>query len=467
MVGIAKYSAYIPRLRLSLAQIAEAWGRASVQKGEVAVGNYDEDAFTLALEAAFQCTDALGQPPDGLFFASTSAPYREKQLAAYAATVCDLPRTVCCMDFGGSARAGLHALLAAENAVRSGRISSCLVLAAEARLAEPESEWEGLLGDAGAAVVVAREQVAAEIVDSASINEEFTYFWRTDTSPFVRAQPGKFSQTYGYVRDVAEAIRAVLERRGLRPANIAKLALHTPEARAAAEVARRLGFDPRMQLVEPPGQSIGSAGAADPLLALGAALDEARPEEWVIVAGFGEGADALLLRTTELVRTGRAGKSWKEWLAAKTPLHSYQKYLKYRGLLRDDDGGEAITNVLEFKELEQDVRLHGSRCQVCGTVQYPLAHVCINCRTPEKLETVPLSRRGTVFTYTVDHLIANVEHPLPMAVVDLDGGGRLYLQVTDFVDGEVEVGTPVVLTYRRLHEGGHNHNYYWKARPVR
>jgi uncharacterized OB-fold protein len=70
-----------------------------------------------------------------------------------------------------------------------------------------------------------------------------------------------------------------------------------------------------------------------------------------------------------------------------------------------------------------------------------------------------------VFTYTVDHLAVNVEHPLPMAVVDMEGGGRLYLQVTD-AEG-IQIGVPVVLTFRRLHEGGGNHNYYWKARPVR
>ena len=76
-----------------------------------------------------------------------------------------------------------------------------------------------------------------------------------------------------------------------------------------------------------------------------------------------------------------------------------------------------------------------------------------------------LERRGTVFTYTVDQLIANMEHPLPMAVVDLQGGGRLYLQVADAE--EIEIGTEVVLTYRRLHEGAGNYNYYWKARLIR
>ena len=53
-----------------------------------------------------------------------------------------------------------------------------------------------------------------------------------------------------------------------------------------------------------------------------------------------------------------------------------------------------------------------------------------------------------------------------MAVIDLEGGGRLYLQVADAADGEVKIGTAVELTYRRLHEAGGNRNYFWKARPA-
>ncbi|GBD27488.1 hypothetical protein HRbin30_02837 [bacterium HR30] len=467
MVGIAKHSAYVPRLRMSRTEIARAWGRASSDEGEVAVAKYDEDAFTLAVEAALTCIESMPQPPGALLFASTSAPYFEKQLSAFVATVCDLPRKTLCCDFGGSARAGLQALVAADAMIKSGRVDSCLVAAGDSRPALPESEGEGVLGDAAAAFVVARDQVVAELVGSASVSEEFTYFWRTAASPFVSGYLGKFSQTHGYVRDMAEAINALLAEAGLKPKDIAKLACHAPEPRAAVDLARKLGLDPKEQLGPLVTSAIGSAGTAECLLALGAVLDEAEPGQWILAAAFGEGADAILLRTTALVAEGRAGNPWKHWLDAKQHLPSYQKYLKYRGMFRDNEGGEVITNVLEHKELAQNVRLHGSRCKSCGMVQYPMAQVCISCRMAGNTEEVRLSRAGTIFTYTMDYLIPNVEHPLPMAVVDLEGGGRLYLQVTDFAEGEVDVGRPVTLTFRRLHEGGGNYNYFWKARPVR
>ena len=467
MIGITAYSLYIPRFRLERSLIARAWGTPQAD-GAVAVANYDEDALTMATDAALGCfTDDEAARIDGVYFASTSAPYREKQIASVVATVGDLPRRVHTADFTGSVRAGMRALLAAIHAVRAGALKDVLVTAADTRVAAPESELEGWLGDAAAAVRLGSGEVIAEVVDAASVSEEFTHLWRTDTERFLQAFPGRFSYTYGYARDLGEAIRALLTRQNLQPDAVAKLALASPDARAAIDLAKELGFDPKRQLAPSVVASIGSAGVADPLLALGAVLDDASPGDWIIVGAYGEGADAVLLRATDNLPRRRAAHSWKHWAGSHSLLPSYEKYLKFRRVVDVEETGEAINNVLEFKELKQDVRLYGSRCNTCGTVQFPIARVCIKCQARDGLSDHKLRKQGTIFTFTVDHLVANVEHPLPMAVVDLDGGGRLYLQVTDFAEPQVTIGEPVTLTYRRLHEGGGNHNYFWKARPPR
>jgi hydroxymethylglutaryl-CoA synthase len=467
MPGITAYSVYVPRYRLDRSLIARAWGTPQ-PPGEIAVANYDEDALTMATEAALSCApDAEAEAVDALYFASTSAPYREKQVASVIATACDLPRRAHTADFTGSGRAGVSALLAGVYAVRAGARAGVLVAAADARVAAPESEMEGLLGDAAVAMRVGTKAVVAEVVDAAFVSEEFTHLWRTDDQKFVQAFPGKFSNTYGYARDLSEAVRALLSAQNLKPESIAKLALQSPDARAAVDLAKELGFDPKRQLLSPAINTIGSAGVADPLIALAAALDEAMPGDWIIVGAYGEGADAVLLRATDELPRQRSVHSWKHALEKKLPLPSYEKYLKFRRVVDIDEPGEAINNVFEFKELKQDVRLYGSRCGVCGTVQFPMARVCIKCKHKGELSDHKLRKQGTVFTFTVDHLVQNIEHPLPMAIIDMDGGGRLYLQVTDFADGEVGIGLPVTLTFRRLHEGGGNHNYFWKARPLR
>ncbi|MFI5396303.1 MAG: OB-fold domain-containing protein [Candidatus Binatia bacterium] len=467
MIGITAYSAYVPRLRLDRNLIARAWGTPQAA-GEIAVANYDEDALTMAAEVGLACApDGEASAVDALYFASTSAPYREKQVASVVATACDLPRCMQTADFTGSVRAGMSALLAGVHAVRAGARNDVLIAAADARLAAPESDIEGLLGDAAAGVRIGSTAVLAEVVDAASVSEEFTHLWRTDNQKFVQAFPGKFSNTYGYARDLGEAIRALLAAQKLKPESIARLAVYSPDARAGMDLAKDLGFDPRRQLLSPAVSTIGSAGVADPLLALAAALDEATAGDWIVAGAYGEGADALLLRVTEELPRRRAIHSWKHAVENKLPLASYEKYLKFRRVLDLDEPGDAVTNVLEFKELKQNIRLYGSRCDACGTVQFPITRVCIKCRQSGHLSDHKLRKQGTIFTFTIDQLIANLEHPLPMAVVDLDGGGRVYLQVTDFTEKEVGIGLPVTLTFRRLQDGGGNHNYFWKARPVR
>src|SRR5262245_18843358 len=224
MVGIGCYGAYIPALRLDRRLIEQAWG-ARQPKGEVAVANYDEDALTLAIEAAMSC---LGDPPtpvSGAYVATTSAPYAEKQLASVLATACDLPRAIFTADFAGSARAGVSATLAALRAVQAGAAPSVLVAAADVRIAGPESELEGVLGDGAAALTIADHDVIAEFVDAASVAEEFTHTWRTDTQRAVQVAGGRFANTYGYGRDLGAAIRALLERQRLEPKAIDALAL--------------------------------------------------------------------------------------------------------------------------------------------------------------------------------------------------------------------------------------------------
>lgn len=464
MVGISRYGVYLPYFRLERSSITKAWGTRQAN-GEIAVANYDEDALTMAVDAAMDCLGEPAAPVDGVYFASTSSPYGEKQVSGIIATACDLPRQVFSADFAGSARAGVGATLAALRAVQAGAAHDVLVTAADVRLAQPETELEGVLGDAAAALTVSDHDVLAELVDAASVTEEFTHIWRTDVARTLQTAGGRFSTQYGYGRDLGQAIGAILERQKIAPSAVHRLALYSPDARAAVDLAKSIGFDPKAQLVEPLAPQIGCTGSAEALLLLARALDSAAPGQLILVGSYGEGADVLLFRTTDAVAAPRVTTTVQQWLDSKAPLSSYDKYLKFRRLIAVEEVSDVVTNVLEFKELKQDLRLYGSRCLECGTVQYPMARVCLQCLAQERMEDVRIARRGKVFTFTVDHLIANLEHPLPMAVVDADGGGRLYLQVADAED--IEIDEPIVLTYRRLHEGGGNRNYYWKARRVR
>ena len=100
MAGITAYGAYVPLHRLSRAEIARAWGGRAAP-GERSVASYDEDSLTMAIAAAWDCLRGVDAGTVGaVYFASTTAPYREKQAAATIAAVLGLPQEVATADFG-------------------------------------------------------------------------------------------------------------------------------------------------------------------------------------------------------------------------------------------------------------------------------------------------------------------------------------------------------------------------------
>src|SRR5262245_43582300 len=101
MPGITRLATYLPRRRLDRSHIARAWG-SRVAAGSRTVAAVDEDALTMGIDAALACIEADDPAGfDALFFASTSAPYLEKQVASLVATAVDLPREAAAADFGG------------------------------------------------------------------------------------------------------------------------------------------------------------------------------------------------------------------------------------------------------------------------------------------------------------------------------------------------------------------------------
>jgi hydroxymethylglutaryl-CoA synthase len=82
MPGIVSYGAYVPIYRLSREAIGAMWNKA-VAKGEKAVANADEDTVTMGVEAVLDCMNGMDRNQvDGLYFATDSPPYVEKQAAS-------------------------------------------------------------------------------------------------------------------------------------------------------------------------------------------------------------------------------------------------------------------------------------------------------------------------------------------------------------------------------------------------
>lgn len=465
MAGIIGFGSYVPRYRLPREVIGKEWGQPSMG-GEKAVAGHDEDSLTMAVNAAL---NALPDAKlDAIYFASTTPPYREKQSAATVAAVLDVGSAVRTADFTDSLRAATSALLAGLDTVKAGG-GRALICAGDCRMGEPDSMAEQNYGDAGAAVLLGGEgePALAEIVGTFSVSEEFIGTWRSDEHQFLHAFPGGFESKFAYTPFVSAAIKGVLEKTGTTPEQIARAVIAAPNPRATAGVAKAFKLDPKKQVQDTLFMVVGDTGAAQPLVLLAAALEQAKPGELILLVSYGDGADAILLRTTERLAAYRTGSSLFSQIERKRLLPSYGKYARFRGLIKKESTSEDLsTPVILFRDRRTVLSLHGGKCPKCDTVQFPRHRVCIECGHRDGLAEHKLGRRGTLFTFTNDYLHDSPDAPTTHAVIELDGGGRVYLQMTDVDADQVEVDMPVELTFRKYHEGSGLQNYFWKARPA-
>ncbi|MGZ4144312.1 MAG: OB-fold domain-containing protein [Actinomycetota bacterium] len=464
MAGIAGWGVSIPVWRLDRGMLARAWDTPALP-GERAAASGDQDALTLGVEAALECMRGRDASTiDAIYFATTTPPYAEKHAAATIAAVLDL-HDVMTVDVTGTLRAGTTALRTGLDAVRSGSARAALVVAADTRPAEPSTAMEQLFGDAAAAILITQD-APITVIGEASVAEEFTGPWRMTGQHYVHSFDGKI-ETESYARAVERAVTAALADAAVSPDAVARFAAYAPDPRTYATTAKRIGF---AQAKERLFSTAGNLGAAHAIVSLAGALDETAPGEHLVVAAQGEGADALVLVAGAGIDRARQAWTLQRALETKRILPGYERYLRFRRLLPVDEENEPPSSTIRtWRDRAQAFALYGVRCGACGLVQFPANRACIGCSALDQMQRVRLQRTGAVFTFTLDHLIAGeyLETPVPRAVVDLNAGGRIFVEVTDCEPSEVSVGMPVELTFRLMHEGAGFKNYYWKARPRR
>lgn len=469
MAGIVSYGVYVPLWRLSLDVIEKGL------KGEKAIANFDEDSITMAVAATLNCLDDIDRESiDRLYFASTTFPYREKQAASIVAAACDLSRNIATADFANSLKGGTSALISAADAIRAKSSKWVIVTAADCRMAAPGSELERICGDGGAALLIGDSNVAASIEASYSLSDEIMDIWRTQHDKYLQSSETRFEVSKGYEEVTAAAVTGLLQKTNMKPKDFDKIVLYEPDQRAPIGLAKKLGFDPKTQLQETLVGRIGNTGTPHVLMSLIGALEQAKPENIILMAGYGDGADALVLRVTDQIGTLREKRGMKAYISSKKTIHDYTTYLLWRGLL--NPGSERVyTELLEstsvpamWRERDRILRFHGVKCKICGTVQFPPQRVCISCHTQDEFEKVRLyDKKATVFTFSMDAISSKVDSPVVLPIVDFEGGGRAEVYMTDRIPNEVKMGMEVEMTFRKLFFAEGIYHYYWKAMPCR
>lgn len=480
MVGITSYGAYIPLYRIQRMTIYQALGwlnPASLLPGEKAVANYDEDSITMAVAAAMDCLNGVQREKiEALFFATTTAPYKERQNAGIVATALDLRGEARTADFTASLKSGTGALISAYDAVKSGTARNVMVCAADCRLGKPGGYQEEIYGDGAAALILGDTGVIAEIKGTYSVSYDFVDNWRSEEDRFNRTWEDRWIRDEGYGKFIPEAISGLMKKYDLKPKDIAKVVYPCLYIGAHASIGKGLGFE-KGQIQDHLFTSIGNTGTAYPLMLLVAALEEAKPGDKIIVASYGNGSDALYLEVTAEIEKARNRRGIRKHLESKKDLGLYEKYVTFREVLPIDTGGRgeeiAPTQMtILWRERKWLIGLHGSKCRRCGTPQYPPQEICANpkCGAVNEMDDYRFSdKKGRLFTYTGDVLAFSPSPPAIYGMVDFEGGGRWMFDLIDCELDSLKVGMPVEMSFRRkFHDPARRlYVYFWKATPIR
>ena len=467
MIGLTSYGLHIPRYRLDLETLRNAWGNIS-GKGERSIANYDEDSLTMAAQAVIDCKEDLSQEEKmgGLYYCSTTSPYREKLGATIIADVADLASEMDTADFSNSLRCGTSALKVALDSMKS-RNHPSIIVASDCRLSEPGSALESVLGSGAAALSIGGTDLIAVVEGFYSLSRNFTDFWRLERDPYVKTSDLRFTQVHGLMEIGGQAVKNTLNKFQLNPEHFSKIVLSSPDKTSQTQFAKALGFDVTRQVSSIVFDTVGNTGSAQSFLMLISVLDHSEPGDRILFVNYADGADVFIFKVTEEIRRLQSKMKFKRSLEYKRRLSNYVKYLVFRDMIKKSPEPEIFSSsILQWREQKQDLRLYGTKCLECSTIFYPMRRICPHCGSQDRYEEVRMSRKGKVHTFNRDRVFLCPEPSLMMAVIDLEDGGRFYGQMTDCGEEEIDIGLPVELVFRKFHDAKGFVNYFWKARPL-
>ena len=466
MAGITGYGTYVPRYRLTEADIAAVLGgKAGPRRRSVAA--YDEDSISLGVEAARR----VGLVPaavDGLLFATASAPYLEKTNATIVHAALRLPERATAFDMVGSVRSGVGALRLALDGASAGR--STLVVLSDVRTGLPGSPDEIQGGDGATAILVGADGVIAEFLGSASTTAEFQERWRVAGDPQARVWEDRFGEEI-YLPLARTAVAEALATCGLAAADVDRVVVAGLHQKATRRFSKELlastGAAAGDTMVD-----LGNLGCGQVGLLLAATLDTAETGEVVLVVSLADGVDAMLFKTTSELQTYRTGRRTVRDQAEQPQLSvDYATFLTWRGMLqrqpprRPDPQRPAPPP--SHRRSSWKFGFAGSVCQVCGCRHLPPARVCQRCGAVDAMDEVPMADvPATISALTVDRLTFSLSPPVVAAAIDFEGGGRFQCEMADVDLPTMAVGDRVEMTFRRLFTADGIHNYFWKARSV-
>lgn len=345
MTGIKSYATYIPKYRIKVEDIARVWRKEaenvkeSLLVQEKAVASVDEDAVTLAVEAAQAAFNASQSSLtrsniDIVFVGSETHPYAVNPTSTVVGEMLGLSNAYLAVDLEFACKAATAGMQASIGLIESGRYNKALIVGSDCAQSKPHDPLEYTASSAAAAFVLGKgRNVVAEVRQIASFSSDTPDFWRRDGIQYP-SHGGRFTGKPAYFRHVIGAAELLLEKTGRKPSDFTYCVFHMPNGKFPRRVAKQLDFTQKQLEPSLIVEKIGNPYSASSLIGLAAVLDIAKPSESIFMVSYGSGAgaDGFVFEVTDAIRAyhKKQNDTVQGQIESKEYI-SYVDYLKFSG----------------------------------------------------------------------------------------------------------------------------------------
>jgi len=343
VAGIVSYGGYVPRYRITPKEIGNVWGVDGEAMGRSlginakSVPSPDEDVITISVEAARECLRKVDVAPTdigAIYVGSESHPYAVKPTATVVAEAIGSTPVMTAADFEFACKAGTAAIQACMGLTLSDMIKYGMAVGSDTSQGAPGDALEFSASAGGAALLIGKENLIAEINQTVSYTTDTPDFWRREGQQYP-SHGGRFTGEPAYFKHVMSCAKLLMDKAGSKPEDYNYAVFHQPNGKFPVKVGRTLGFDDKQLDAGMLVRSIGNTYSGAVLLGLCSILDRAVPGDRIFMVGYGSGAgsDAFDITVTSGIKKLKRAQTIEE-MTKDAKFLDYGTYAKFRGKIR-------------------------------------------------------------------------------------------------------------------------------------
>lgn len=342
-VGVVGFGGYVPQKRITVKEIARAYGKdgkqASLSLGvsQKTVACGDEDTVSLAVEAgrrAIERAKIKSSLLGAVLVGSESHPYSVKPTGTIVADILGVGKKYFCADLEFACKAGTSGVIMIASMIEANLIELGLAIGADTALSQPGDALEYTAGAGAGAILLGSKKYKwmAQVDRVSSYCSDTADFWRREGEKYPK-HAGRFTGEPGYFEHVIKGTEEFLKKGKEKIEDFDQVVLHMPNEKFPLKAAKRLRVSKKQLREGLIVSKIGNPYSASSLLGLIKVLEEAKKDEKILVTSYGSGAgsDSFSLTMRRKVRksNGQEGIDLESQFK-NIEYISYTDYLKHK-----------------------------------------------------------------------------------------------------------------------------------------